>query len=97
VPLWCIPAVFILSLLNACTPVHIPSIDGNTYKYIPCTWWFKYDRDYLCVNKSQFVPVIFEPPCTFRWEMLRLNSHWSTLFAKGGTKTLCYQFLINYG
>jgi hypothetical protein len=24
---------------------------------------FKYDRDYLCVNKSQFVPVIFEPPC----------------------------------
>jgi hypothetical protein len=24
--------------------------------------WFKYDRDYLCVNKSQFVPVIFEPP-----------------------------------
>jgi hypothetical protein len=27
------------------------------------TMWFKYDRDYLCVNKSQFVPVIFEPPC----------------------------------
>jgi hypothetical protein len=26
------------------------------------TRWFKYDRDYLCVNKSQFVPVIFEPP-----------------------------------
>jgi hypothetical protein len=25
---------------------------------------FKYDRDYLCVKKSQFVPVIFEPPCT---------------------------------
>jgi hypothetical protein len=25
--------------------------------------WFKYYRDYLCVNKSQFVPVIFEPPC----------------------------------
>jgi hypothetical protein len=30
------------------------------------TRWFKYDRDDLCVNKSQFVPVIFEPPCTFR-------------------------------
>jgi hypothetical protein len=30
------------------------------------TRWFKYDRDYLCVNKSQFVPVIFEPPCTLR-------------------------------
>jgi hypothetical protein len=27
--------------------------------------WFKYDRDYLCVNKSQFVPVIFDPPCTY--------------------------------
>ena len=33
----------------------------NTMKEI--TRWFKYDRDYLCVNKSQFVPVIFEPPC----------------------------------
>ena len=31
-----------------------------------CTRWFKYDRDYLCVNKSQFVPVIFEPPCKIR-------------------------------
>jgi hypothetical protein len=29
------------------------------------TRWFKYDRDDLCVNKSQFVPVIFEPPCKF--------------------------------
>jgi hypothetical protein len=28
------------------------------------TRWFKYDRDDLGVNKSQFVPVIFEPPCT---------------------------------
>jgi hypothetical protein len=28
------------------------------------TRWFKYDRDYLCVNKSQFGPVIFEPPCS---------------------------------
>jgi hypothetical protein len=28
-----------------------------------CTRWFKYDRDDLCVNKSQFVPVIFQPPC----------------------------------
>jgi hypothetical protein len=32
------------------------------------TRWFKYDRDYLCVNKSQFVPVIFEPPCTLMCE-----------------------------
>jgi hypothetical protein len=31
-------------------------------RFTGCTRWFKYDRDYLCVNKSQFVPVIFEPP-----------------------------------
>jgi hypothetical protein len=37
-----------------------PSIFGHTR-------WFKYDRDYLCVNKSQFVPVIFEPPCTLTY------------------------------
>jgi hypothetical protein len=30
------------------------------------TRWFKYDRDCLCVNKSQFVPVIFEQPCNRR-------------------------------
>ena len=30
----------------------------------PYTKWFKYDQDDLCVNKSQFVPVIFEPPCS---------------------------------
>jgi hypothetical protein len=29
------------------------------------TRWFKYDRDYLCVNKSQFGPVIFEPRCIY--------------------------------
>jgi hypothetical protein len=28
------------------------------------TRWFKYDQDDCCVNKSQFVPVIFEPPCS---------------------------------
>jgi hypothetical protein len=37
----------------------------NNYKTMKInTRWFKYDGDYLCVNKSQFVPVIFEPPCT---------------------------------
>ena len=41
--------------LSSCFPLHT------------CTRWFKYDRDYLCVNKSQFVPVIFEPPCTFQF------------------------------
>ena len=27
------------------------------------TRWFKYDRDYLCVNLATSVLVIFEPPC----------------------------------
>jgi hypothetical protein len=31
-----------------------------TYKVVQI-----YDRDWLCVNKSQFVPVIFEPLCNF--------------------------------
>jgi hypothetical protein len=35
------------------------------YLEIDNTRWFKYDRDDLCVNKSQFVPIIFEPPCTY--------------------------------
>jgi hypothetical protein len=30
------------------------------------TRWFKYDRDWLCANKSQFVPVVFEPPCIIK-------------------------------
>ena len=32
---------------------------------------FKYDREDLYVNKSQFVPVIFEPPC------IKVVLHWS--------------------
>jgi hypothetical protein len=35
--------------------------------------WFKYDRDYVCVNKSQFVPVIFEPPCTLKSYVIGIN------------------------
>jgi hypothetical protein len=38
----------------------VPGLEINTAAY---TRWFKYDWDCLCVNKSQFVPVIFEPPC----------------------------------
>jgi hypothetical protein len=38
-------------------------ISGALFARPGCTRWFKYDRDYLCVNKSQFVPVIFEQPC----------------------------------
>ena len=40
-----------------------PSHTQTVQCYAKSTRWFKYDRDYLCVNKSQFVPVIFEPPC----------------------------------
>ena len=31
-------------------------------RFAPYTRWLKYDRYDLRVNKSQFVPVIFEPP-----------------------------------
>jgi hypothetical protein len=47
-----------------------PNSENKIYTYIKKiyrtktnTRWFKYDQDDLCVNKSQFVPVIFEPPC----------------------------------
>ena len=59
----------------------------NSYFYclfLGCTRWFKYDRDYLCVDKSQFVPVIFEPPCIFlvNFEVFftDINNHKSELF-----------------
>jgi hypothetical protein len=49
---------------------NIVSFSGKwSLKFLLCsnrrvsTRWFKYDRDDLCVNKSQFVPVIFESPC----------------------------------
>jgi hypothetical protein len=32
------------------------------FTLLKCTRWFRYDRDDLCVNKSQFVLVILEPP-----------------------------------
>jgi hypothetical protein len=47
--------------------VHRRFSDPGVSRYVAVrvvnTRWFKYDRDDLCVNKSQFVPVIFEPPC----------------------------------
>jgi hypothetical protein len=43
-----------------------PCLMCTPYIYIyTYTRWFKYDRDYMCVNKSQFVQVIFEPPCIY--------------------------------
>jgi hypothetical protein len=48
------------ALVNAVMKILVPYNGGNFLS----TMWFKYDRDYLCVKKSQFVPVIFEPPCS---------------------------------
>jgi hypothetical protein len=54
------------------------------------TRWFKYDRDYLCVNKSQFVPVIFEPPCIT--EYVQRNVIWYFLIVVNFGIILCYEF-----
>jgi hypothetical protein len=45
--------------IQKCYSVYCHTTDFVFY----ITRWFKYDQDYLYVNKSQFVPVIFEPPC----------------------------------
>jgi hypothetical protein len=52
---------YVNSYISVCAPVVGPQI----YFYIGPrnTRRLKYDRDDLYVNKSQFVPVIFEPPC----------------------------------
>jgi hypothetical protein len=50
--------------------IHIQSVEkllpfcGTPRLVTVCKRWFKYDRDWLCVNKSQCVPIIFQPPCT---------------------------------
>ena len=41
----------------------------------------------LCINKSQFVPVIFEPPCIYIHTHIRVG-----LYIQGGsnmTGTIC--------
>ena len=49
---------------NACkTCIYTKYLCVETEKSCDNTRWFKYDRDDLCVKKSQFVPVIFEPSC----------------------------------
>ena len=63
---------YFLLLVSSFRPVSLYSFSHPTLPLIDLslnapedTRWFKYDRDYLCVNKSQFVPVIFEPPCIY--------------------------------
>ena len=55
-------------------PVRAPT--SNLLKIYLNTRWFKYDRDYLCVNKPVIVPVIFEPPCIILPSMSG-SSEWS--------------------
>jgi hypothetical protein len=54
------------------------------------TRWFKYDRDYLCVNKSQFVPLIFEPPC-------KHNSVHSMKAKSGGEASVSLDLGLRWG
>jgi hypothetical protein len=51
--------------LPVCSAVSQPTAPPRIFCYSDLinTRWFRYDRDWLCVNKSQFVPVIFETPC----------------------------------
>jgi hypothetical protein len=60
--------------------------DTADFKDVIHTRWFKYDRDYLCVNKSQFVPVIFEPPCIILQDSASLHC----AFSKSGALSDCY-------
>jgi hypothetical protein len=53
----------VVKILKLCQNTYIQCLSPCIAGYGTYTRWFKYDRDYLCVNKSQFVPVIFEPPC----------------------------------
>jgi hypothetical protein len=46
----------------------------DTHYSVGITRWFKYDRDYLCVNKSPLVPVIFEPPSIMPHSELNLQA-----------------------
>jgi hypothetical protein len=50
------------------------------------TSWFKYDRVDLCVNKSQFVPVIFEPPCIIPSDQTKNFSLLKLIKKHGGNK-----------
>ena len=70
---------------------------------LPNTRWFKYDRDYLCVNKSQFVPVIFEPPCISSGQdawltrmQIRFRRTASCLICSAVTSVLAFHTLVSF-
>jgi hypothetical protein len=58
------------------------------------TRWFKYDRDDLCVNKSQFVPVISELPCTCSFFII---TKYDVRFIVWDGSTSCNLFIPQYG
>jgi hypothetical protein len=72
------------------------SLGANFRSCVKYTRWFKYDRDWLCVNKSQFVPVIFEPPCTLPQESFALSNIEVFPSALLSKKTNCFAFRHNY-
>jgi hypothetical protein len=45
-----------------------------THHWLVVTGWFKYDRDKLWLVYTQSVPVVFEPPCTYR----RFEAGWGS-------------------
>ena len=60
--------IYVLGIVLINKQVYVLSIfyfTKNLRNAVVITRWFKYDRDDLCVNESQFVPVIFEPPCKY--------------------------------
>jgi hypothetical protein len=69
--------------------------DQNVEKDKTYTRWFKYDWDYLYVNKSQFVPVIFEPPCSCSTQHLVYVFGLHCRINNQKLHTVIYQPLIN--
>ena len=51
------------TLIDVAKPADRNAVQREAEKKL-YTRWFKYDQDYLCVNKPVTVLVIFEPPCT---------------------------------
>jgi hypothetical protein len=63
-------------MISHCNSVEI-YYERQDFWVTESTKWFKYDGDDLCVNKSQFVPVIFEPPCTIYCIDIKQNEFFS--------------------
>jgi hypothetical protein len=70
-----------------CTGLHIPKVTSSEIQQTTLKLDIVDTRDIqggsnmtgtdLCVNKSQFVPVIFEPPCTNRGTVPLVHAEFS--------------------